>query len=200
MNIDSIEVKNNVVLTNNDNDNVLSYYMTDITSEKKFNSVIKEVEKSVRTSKRYTEYVKYLKETVGLTSCAVLPNMSSSGNSGISVEFHHYPFTLYDIVKLVIINNMINRNSFSTFTITKEVIGLHLNNLVGMVPLTTTIHQLYDVDGFSISKDMFFGDVHSFIELYKMSFSKEMVTKYNKLISKDSNFSMIQHSKGGSDG
>jgi len=191
-NITSLNVANNTVLINTDNNNVLSYYMTNITNEKKLHTVIKAVEKMVRTSKKYTAYIRYLKETVGLTTCAVLPNMGGD-ETNVAVEMHHYPFTLYDIVKIVIINNMINKNKFSTYTIAAEVIGLHINNLVGIVPLTTTIHQLYDVDDFNISKDMFFGDIMSLISMYRPAITKDMVAKFNKLISKVENFSIITH-------
>ena len=78
-------------------------YYVDISDDKKRFKFISRIERIVRSSTEYRDYISYLKETVGLDSCTFFPGISSSGKyNKIKIEMHHEPLTLYDIVATVV--------------------------------------------------------------------------------------------------
>ena len=66
---------------------------------------IKRVEGVIRTSLEYKEYIRYLKEFIGLDSCVFFQNVTSNSTKGnrskVHIEIHHEPLTLYDITNTV---------------------------------------------------------------------------------------------------
>lgn len=53
--------------------------------------VIKYIERVIRSSYEYRDYIKYLKTTLDINSCTFYEGYSIS--NGLSVEIHHSPFT-----------------------------------------------------------------------------------------------------------
>ena len=72
-------------------------------------------------------------------------NITSNITEDANIEFHHYPFTLYDIVDIVLCNYLIKGKPITSFYIAEEVLDLHFKMKIGIVPLTTTNHELAHV-------------------------------------------------------
>lgn len=175
----SIDNKNPQLKVDDDEFNRITFYFEDFYDPKKLNSFIKKCEKMFRASDQYSSYIGNLKNDKGLHFCAVRGNIT---DEDVDIEFHHYPFTLYDITKLVIYDYISNDKKFTSFTIVNELIKLHSNNFVGLVPLCITEHQLVHEGVRSISIESVFGDVNSFISKYGYCMDDDMIEKYNKLI------------------
>ena len=79
---------------------------------------------------------------------------------------HHYPFGLHDLVNIILSKNLIERIEFSRLTIANEVMDLHYNIQIGIVPLTVTMHELAHSNSIKLSSDMIFGDYHAFMQEY----------------------------------
>ena len=58
------------------------------------------------------------------------------------LEFHHYPFTLYDICEIVVMKGAADQKYESSFSAAKKIMDLHYKNIIGLVPLTKTNHEL----------------------------------------------------------
>ena len=76
-----------------------------------------------------------------MNQCSFL-QVSNNDAYKIKIEIHHYPFTLYDIVCIVYKKRVANYESLDVEMIAKEVTMLHYKLLVGLIPLSVTVHQL----------------------------------------------------------
>ena len=91
------------------------------------------------------------------------------------MEFHHYPFTLYDIVTIVMNSHVINKTPFTSFSIAKEVMQLHYRNIIGLVPLTKTTHELAHEGEIFLSTKQVFGNYKQFISEYGNAIPAELM-------------------------
>lgn len=180
LNIKSTKNTQNIVVE--DEEQIFSceeFYFTDIFDEKRYKSFIKNVEKLIRQSTYYNDYIGLLTNEVGLSNCAVLGNISKDM---AKVEMHHFPFTLYDIVQIHICKNLTLKQKMTSFSIANDVMKDHYDNIVSLIPLCKTAHQLVHKGGISISINQTFGDIEAFLNKYKEYISDDLAIKYNKLI------------------
>ena len=103
---------------------------------------IKTVESTIRKSKEYKEYIKFLKTNMDMNSCIVLKNIISKSGKRYKIELHHEPFTLFDIVETIINKRLELEQSISELKVADEVMGLHYDGKIGLIPLTVTMHEL----------------------------------------------------------
>lgn len=113
-----------------------------IMNEKDKVKLIKTVERTVRRSIEYKQYVQYLKNEIDMTMCTFFTKVSNKSNPKVSIEIHHEPFTLFDIVQTVVEKFISDEEDLNPFMIAEEVMLLHYKNMVGLVPLSITVHQL----------------------------------------------------------
>ena len=90
--------------------------------ETEMNKYIKRIEKMVRSSYEYRDYIKFLKDEIDMNKCAFFPNLS---REDVSLEIHHAPFTLYDITAIVLNETRINDINATTFDVANKVMKLH---------------------------------------------------------------------------
>lgn len=180
----------------------LRYYFKDMykDEEKDKPKLIKEIESIVRKLDEYGRFIKYLRHEMNLTSCSVLKNIDlSDPDIKASIEMHHYPFTLYDITE-VILNKYIEQlfdelGGIDTFIIANDVAVLHYTGYVGIVPLSSTMHELVHSGGYILSKDYIaFGNPERFYEEYREWFSDEMLVKYKEYERSNENLAEIEKS------
>ncbi|QXN67771.1 hypothetical protein FPHOBKDP_00017 [Listeria phage LPJP1] len=131
-----------------------------VPSEEKFN---KAIEKIIRKSNEYRRYIGILKNNIDLTSCKFLKRVDVSEIRRVNIEMHHYPFTLYDIVSMHrerIKQDLGEFYSYDTFTIAENIMKMHYENKIGIVPLSYTAHELAHSGKLVIplNKDYVFGN------------------------------------------
>ena len=148
-------------------------------------SFIKGVEKTIRTSDDYTEYVASLKSR-GLTRCQVLgnvdSNMSEKGHK-VSVEMHHGPiFTLFDYCAAVILSLVKQGKIVTTFQIAKLVMDEHWAGNVQTVMLSSTVHAAVDSGKIFISLKQSTGDLSGFIKKYGTGLTDKNIKDINGYI------------------
>ena len=103
---------------------------------------IKKIEMVVRSSLEYKDYIKYLREYANMHKCHFFKDVEKESNKKISIEVHHEPFTLYDITQIVLEKWIDEEREINHFGIAEEVMRLHYKNMVGLIPLSVTVHQL----------------------------------------------------------
>lgn len=169
---------------------------TDLSSFIPNKKIIKKIESSIRQSYEYKEYIKTLKYEFDMSQCKFFKNLDISEEK-FSLEFHHYPLTLYDIVEIVINNKLYQygkdmqefSKTFDIFEISNEIVEQHYLNNIGLVPLSKTIHELVHSGQIFIplNKNYVFGNYDKFLEKYKYAISTELIDKINnaKLYTKD---------------
>lgn len=103
------------------------------------------IEKLCRTSLEYKELITYLKNGMQMNFCGFFHKIKKDdfGKTRIRIELHHEPFTLYDIVAIVV-NKMCDETDepIDMFDVCDEVMRLHYEGKVGLIPLSTTAHEL----------------------------------------------------------
>lgn len=156
-----------------------SFYFQDFYDDKLINKFIKSTEAIIRQSREYTNYLAMLKANYNILN---FDNIQSHiGESDASIEIHHYPFTLYDIVDIVMTHHVNKRENFTSFSLAKEIMELHSAHKIGFVPLTITNHQLAHDNGLFISFKQVFGDWEDFYKMYEDGISEELKEKIKKL-------------------
>jgi hypothetical protein len=173
---------NNTIIMSDKSYYVLPYYSNNkFIDNKEYIKFIKACEKVVRTSEEYSKYIGYLKE-IGLNKCSFLNNIT---DDDAPIEFHHYPFTLFDICSIVLEHKLNNNEQVNTFLVAKEVIECHWKNIIGLVPLCETVHELYHAGLIFINLNMVYGRYNKFIEEYNPN--QNYIKDYNELVALSKN-------------
>lgn len=156
-------------------------YYVDLDTDKQKIKFIKRVESIVRSSMEYRDYVRFCKENMDMNSCIFLANVSQDktrGRKRISIELHHDPFTLMDIVWTVVNKYEEEGLPINDLMIADEVLELHYLNMVGLVPLSKTMHQMvHNSDKIKIPLYLVYGEYSGFIEKYGDYMEPELMDK-----------------------
>ena len=179
-NIRSLDANSNIILINTEKDyNIVDEYFFEPSSDAAVNKFIKDVERLVRQSDEYKKYIKYLTNTHELTNDVLMANIDTNM---AALEFHHYPFTLYDIVDIMLEYYMYNKHKVTSINLAEKVLVEHYENRIGLARLTVTNHELAHEGALFVPLSAVFGDVNAFIDKYYDFISDELMIKYNKLI------------------
>ena len=73
-----------------------------IMNEKDKIKLIKTIERIVRSSMEYKQYIQYLRDEIDMTLCSFFNNINNKNTKKISIEIHHEPFTLFDLTQIVL--------------------------------------------------------------------------------------------------
>lgn len=138
------------------------------------------IERQIRNSYEYRAYVQYLKNELDLTQCALLPNIDTK-EINVSLEFHHFPLTLFDITETVA-KSMLKYAAgkpVSTMDIAETVVGEHYRNTIGLVPLTKTLHEMAHNNAIVIPMNKVNGEYREFIREYGLFLGEDKLEKIN---------------------
>ena len=124
------------------------------------------LEKLVRSSREYKEYVKYLKTHFDMTHCEVLPAVTTGNGKKYSIDIHHEPFQLSWITDTVLHKRQDLGESLDPFLTADEIMELHYRGLVGLIPLSKTVHELVHSDRIMIPLNYVYQDYHKFADEY----------------------------------
>ena len=150
--------------------------------EKTRTKFIKKIERAVRSSLEYREYISFLKSEIDMNSCLFYKDIDRKELENIRIEIHHDPFTLYDLCEIVIMKRINNDESINTLMVAEEVMKIHFMGLVGLVPLSYTVHQLVHSGQLFVPIDKVYGNLKEFIERYKDGLSPDHFTILQKSI------------------
>jgi hypothetical protein len=174
-NIDFVDTKNGPTAKSSSSPFSESLYFSDSFDEASITAFIKSVERMIRTSHEYSQYLGLLKTNYDtMNHDDILSNIS---NADATIEFHHYPFSLYDIIDTVVSYHLTHDDKFTSYSIADEVMREHFANRIGLVPLTKTNHELAHDGHLFISKTQVFGDYKAFMNKYKDGVSAELIKK-----------------------
>ena len=152
-------------------------------SEPKYNTprdrekYIKTIEQIVRRSEPYKEYVKFLRENLDMNRCLILKNIQNVSGKRYRIEIHHEPFTLFDIIETVINRRLQFNEPIRTLQVSDEVMSLHYDGKVGLVPLTVTMHELVHNGRIFIPLQFVYQDYADFFKEYEPYFNQNTVDK-----------------------
>lgn len=154
----------NIKLENVQDYDIECYCLED---EKDFNKFINDTERDIRRSYEYREFIKYIRDNMQMNKCAFLEGVTNEETFDIKIEIHHYPFSLHDIVEIVLKKRLYYNESTSKFMVAKEVMSLHYKLVVGLIPLSQTVHELAHSGKLFVPSDKVVGRYNMFVDLYK---------------------------------
>lgn len=135
--------------------------------DKDYEHFVKDVEKEVRKSFEYRAFIKYLRDNMGMNKCAFLKGVSNEETFDIKIEIHHYPFSLRDIVEIVIRKRSYYSESTYLQEVAKEVMILHYKLMIGLIPLSETVHEIAHSGRLFIPVDRVVGRYNLFLDFYQ---------------------------------
>ena len=135
--------------------------------EKEYKHFIDDIERQVRRSFEYREFIKYIRENMNMNRCSFLSEVSNEDTFDIKIEIHHYPFTLRDICEIVFKKREYYQESLTVQMVAKEVMGLHYKLVIGLIPLSETVHELAHSGRIFIPIDKVLGRYNLFVDLYE---------------------------------
>jgi hypothetical protein len=164
-------------------------YMLD--DEKDFKKYIADIEKTVRKSFEYKQFIKYIRENMNMNKCAVINGISNEDNFNIKIEIHHHPFTLYDISNIVYKKRVYYNESLEVQMVAKEVMELHYKLIVGLIPLSETAHELVHNSRLFIPVDKVMGRYQTFVQYYSPFIDNDLMETLDRI----EKYSYEQHNK-----
>jgi len=178
-NIDTITDGSSIALKSQSSPFVADFNFTDIYDEKLIKQFTKSTERLIRSSREYNAYIELLRTNItALNKDNILSNITTAD---VGLEFHHYPLSLYDIIQVMMLHNITNNISFTSFSLAKQVMEEHFKHHIGLVPLTKTTHELAHSGNLFISKNQIFGDYTAFINDYKDGMTVDLKTKITNM-------------------
>jgi hypothetical protein len=140
---------------------------------------IKQVEALIRKSSEYKEYIQFLKTHMDMNHCTILKGLKNNYGKKYSIEIHHEPFTLFDIVQTVLNKHQSMGIDINPFSIADEVMELHYDEKVGLVPLSKTVHELIHKDKVFLPLQYIYHKYDKFYDEYELDIDdrvKEKIT------------------------
>jgi hypothetical protein len=144
--------------------------------QKEYIKFVKNCEKLIRGSQEYADWRNYIFDVLCLDSCS----FSQESRENVTIEIHHAIPSLYVVVKGIINKKLAEEQSFCTFDICLEAIGLHYKNCIGYCPLATTIHEKVTNNSLNIPIEFIKGNYQSFIDSYKKYLDQDDIDLINQ--------------------
>lgn len=172
-NIDIVKIPKDIPILDTDD-----YDLFDDKDKEKY---FKDLERHIRSSYEYRNMIQYLREYMNMNSCSFMPNISNELNRKIRIEIHHSPFTLRDICSIVLNKRMKNNEVLFIESVAYEVMFIHYSLMVGLIPLSETVHQLVHNQYIFIPVDKVYGYYKNFVKSYYDYIDPEILDKLDEL-------------------
>ena len=95
-----------------------------------------------------------------------LENVNNVESYKIRIELHHSPFTLYDIAIIVTNKRLRTGEPMDVELVAKEIMLLHYSLLIGIIPLSQTVHELVHNNYLFVPIQNVLGKVDEFVDRY----------------------------------
>ena len=155
----------------------------DIFDDKDFAKYVSDIEKIVRTSFEYHEFINYLREYMDMNKCSFFENVTNMNSYKIKIHIHHHPLTLYEIAMIVFQKRNFHQESLEIEMVAKEVMYVHYFLMVGLIPLSETVHELTHKQIIFIPLDKVMGNWEEFLDTYEefvLPETKEKIMRYRE--------------------
>ena len=143
--------------------------------------LLKKLVTTVRNSLEYKEYIQFLKDELDMNYCSFFNNINWDY---AEIDMHHVMLTLYDIIYIVSMKKLNEESNITIYDIMEEVMKLHYECKVLLIPISKTIHELVHSGDIFIPLNCAFGNFNEFYNEYKKYFTteqKELIKEYISL-------------------
>lgn len=160
-----------------------------LSSDKERVKFIKRTEKIIRSSMEYKDFTQFLKDNWDFTKDVFWKNVDSEISRKIHIEIHHTPLTLYDITSSVLDRHIYEEDDINPLLIAEEVMKCHYVNMVGLAPLSRTIHTIiHKQDDIMVPLQLTSGNWLGFLSKYEEFLSEDIKNKVDRFESFSESF------------
>lgn len=165
-------------------------YRVHLDSFKKRDKYVKKIERLIRSSMEYRDLIFFLKENLDFNKCAFFTHIENANGIKSRIEIHHEPFTLYDIVDTVVTKFEEEGMPLNDMYIADEAMELHYRNMVGLIPVSKTIHEMIHSslktgsEKIFIPMNLVYGNFREFIKEYGEYIDDSVYERYKYKIDK----------------
>lgn len=135
-------------------------------NEKDMVKFVKKIEMMVRHSQEYRDYITWLKKNMDFNKCAILKGLHNVDGKKYSIEIHHEPFNLFQIVQIVLAKYQVQEKELNPYQLANEVMELHYEGVIGLIPLSVTQHELVHDGRIFIPLQQIYQNYTKFVEMY----------------------------------
>lgn len=154
----------------------------DLNDEKELKKFIKHIEMHyIRHSFEYRRMIQFMKNYMNMNECSYFINVNSIDSPKVRIEIHHDPFDLYTITKTVYNKRLAFYESIAEEDIALEVMYLHYSLMIGLIPVSVTVHDLIHNQYLLVPLDKVLGNYQEFYDRYKPWMDPECIEIYEKL-------------------
>lgn len=147
----------------------------DLNKPKELMKFLFSIERQCRNSRAYKKMIGFLKEFLDMNKCSFYKNENNIDTSTIKIHIHHSPLTLFDIVSTVYNKRKACGQSITANMIAKETMYNHYKLLVGLIPLSVTVHEIVHNGGLFIPTNVTYGYYQDFVKQYEPYMDKELL-------------------------
>ena len=181
--VTNIETKDdNIEILGEHQNQTLTMYLDRNVDSKFFVKFIKSVEKMVRSNDDYKLWLSTIRDEPMLSQDAFLYNV---GSNVAEIQLHHFPFNLFNVVRNVTDQMLYDDKKVSTFIVADKVIQLHFQGMIGLVPLSVTMHEIAHLGKLNFVRTQIFGEWEAYYEAYKDYMDDYEHSVIKKLLSTD---------------
>ena len=144
---------------------IMDYDLSDPKDTKKY---FVDLERMCRNSRAYKKLIAFLREYVDMTHCSFYENINNLDTYSIKIHIHHSPLTLFDIATTIFAKRIANHESIALNLVAKEVMYVHDKMMVGLIPLSETVHELVHNGYLFIPTNAVYGLYQKFLDTYGM--------------------------------
>ena len=191
------DIDQKIEITNIPVFDIVDYNLSD---EKQLKKYLFDVERTCRNSFVYKKLIAFLREHIDMNKCSFFENVNNIESNSIHIHIHHSPLTLFDIVTIVYHKRLDNREPLNVNLVAKEVMLLHYLMLIGLIPLSETVHELVHNGYLFIPTNVVFGDYKKFIKQYEDYIDQQLLNtleqaeEYTKTYDYEKNTKVLSHS------
>ena len=147
-----------------------------LTDPEEYSSLVYNIESRFRKSDAYKIIKNNIMNAKGIRFDQEMRNIDADM---ANIELHHVLPTLKDATICIIESMIHTKNAVVSFEVLKMLELVHRENMMGIIMLTETNHDLYHADLTAfISIDQMYGNPLKFLDVYGRYFTPEIVNKW----------------------
>ena len=140
------------------------------------------IKNMVRRSPEYREYVSFLKKHMDMNKCIIFRGIQVENHKRYRIELHHDPFTLMEIINVVVSKRQALGESLNPYRVCEEVLELHYDDKVGLINLSITAHELAENGRIFIPLQLIYQRYDLFVEEYEDHMDTNLKSKIEMII------------------
>lgn len=152
-----------------------------ITTDKQRVKLIMTIERLIRQNIDYKDIITFMRKNINMDQCEFFENFKAGKRRGM-IEIHHAPFDLFSIVEVVMTKMEKEIGYIDEYPVADEVLRMHYEGLIGLIPLSITCHQLVHEGKLIVPLNCVYGRFVEFTNRYYDELGEDRLAMLNENI------------------